>query len=83
MLRQAPRSRCKGALPGRAYNGAMRPDLLDLLACPLCRGELTLAVAEEDGDDIVSGTLSCAACGEAFPIEDGIPNLLPPELREA
>ena len=31
----------------------------------------------------MSGTLSCAACGERFPIEDGIPNLLPPELREA
>jgi len=61
----------------------MRPDLLDLLACPLCKGELTLAVAQEDGDEIVRGTLSCAACDEAYPIEDGIPNLLPPELREA
>lgn len=83
MLRQAPERRCKGALPGRPYNGVMRPGLLDLLACPLCKGELTLAVAEEEGDEIVRGTLACAACGEAFPIEDGIPNLLPPELREA
>jgi len=83
MLRQASLAGCKGALPGRPYNGAMRPDLLDLLACPLCKGELTLAVAQEDGDEIVRGTLSCAACDEAYPIEDGIPNLLPPELREA
>ena len=67
----------------RAYNVAMRPDLLDLLACPLCKGELTLAVAEEDGDEIVRGTLGCGACDEDYPIADGIPNLLPPELREA
>lgn len=83
MLRQASIAGCKGTLPARPYNGAMRPDLLDLLACPLCKGELTLAVAEEDGDEIVRGTLACPACAEDYPIEDGIPNLLPPELREA
>ena len=61
----------------------MRPDLLDLLACPLCKADLTLTVAEEEGGEILKGVLDCAACGEKFPIEDGIPNLLPPELREA
>ena len=64
---------------------AMRPDLMDLLACPLCKGELTLTVIAEaeEGGEIVDGALGCAACDERFPIEDGIPNLLPPELREA
>ena len=61
----------------------MRPDLMDLLACPLCKGELTLTVADEDGGEIQSGALECSACDETYPIEDGIPNLLPPELREA
>ncbi len=61
----------------------MRPDLMDLLACPLCKSELTLTVVDEEGGEILNGTLDCAACGEKFPIEDGIPNLLPPELREA
>lgn len=61
----------------------MRPDLLDLLACPLCKGPLTLAVEREEDGDIAAGTLSCAACDEAYPIADGIPDLLPPELRGA
>lgn len=61
----------------------MRPDLLDLLACPLCKAELTLTVVDEEAGEILSGRLDCAACGETFPIEAGIPNLLPPELREA
>ena len=29
------------------------------------------------------GELYCAACDQRFRIEDGIPNLLPPELAEA
>lgn len=56
---------------------------MDLLACPLCKADLTLTVVDEEGGEILSGALDCAACGETFPIEDGIPNLLPPELREA
>lgn len=61
----------------------MRPDLLDILACPLCKGALRLAIAREDDGEIVTGTLACAACDEAYPIEDGIPDLLPPDLRGA
>ena len=59
----------------------MKQDLMDILVCPLCRGELTLDVDSQDGDEIVSGSLHCAACDEAYPVEDGIPNLLPPDLR--
>ncbi len=54
---------------------------MEILVCPVCKGELQLAVEEEDGDEIVIGSLFCAACDEAYPIEDTIPNLLPPELR--
>ena len=61
----------------------MRPELVELLACPLCKAELALTVVDEEGGEILSGALDCAACGETFPIEEGIPNLLPPELREA
>ncbi len=73
----------QGALPSPPYNGPVRPDLMDLLACPLCKGELTLTVVDEEAGEILSGALDCAACDETYPIEDGIPNLLPPELREA
>ena len=66
----------------------MRHELLEILACPVCKGELTLTVEHEESDaqghqEIVRGELHCAACDHAYRIEDGIPNLLPPELAEA
>jgi len=54
---------------------------MDILACPMCKGDLELKV-EEENDEIITGTLYCAKCDESYPIEDGIPNLLPPDLRE-
>jgi uncharacterized protein len=59
----------------------MRPDLLEILRCPVCRGELELAVADRDGEEIVRGTLTCPRCSVDYPIDDGIPNLLPPSTR--
>jgi uncharacterized protein YbaR (Trm112 family) len=55
---------------------------MDILACPLCKGDLELTVNEERDDEIIDGNLKCTKCGETYPIEDGIPNMLPPELRE-
>ena len=60
----------------------MRPDLMDLLRCPVCRGELTLKVTEQQKDEIVRGSLTCAHCHVDYPIEDGIPDLLPPDERD-
>ena len=59
----------------------MRKDLMDILACPVCKNELELKVDKEEGDDVIKGALLCAACNESYPIEDSIPNLLPPQLR--
>jgi len=59
----------------------MRKDLMDILACPMCKGSLELTVEEERDDDVVRGSLTCHACNEEYPIEDSIPNLLPPDLR--
>jgi uncharacterized protein YbaR (Trm112 family) len=61
----------------------MRKDLMDILACPLCKGELQLTVDEENEEEVLRGALFCAACNETYPIDDGIPNLLPPDLRKA
>ncbi len=61
----------------------MKRDLMDILVCPLCKGELTLTVDKEEDGEIVEGGLHCAACDETYPIEDSIPNLLPPALRGA
>lgn len=60
----------------------MKPELMDILACPMCKGSLTLTVEKEDKDEIVEGSLHCDSCSETYPIEDTIPNLLPPALRE-
>jgi len=60
----------------------MKEDLMDIICCPLDKHDLDLDVDERDGEEILSGTLVCTACGESFPIEDGIPNLLPPDMRD-
>jgi uncharacterized protein YbaR (Trm112 family) len=61
----------------------MRKDMLDILACPLCKASLNLAVEEEEGGEVICGYLTCSQCAERYPIEDSIPNLLPPEMRQA
>ena len=60
----------------------MKRELMDILACPLCKGDLELKVEEENEKEIVSGSLHCQKCNETYPITDTIPNLLPPDLRE-
>ena len=59
----------------------MKKNLMEILVCPVCKGALELRVEQEEGDEVVTGSLFCAACDESYPIEDTIPNLLPPELR--
>ncbi len=54
---------------------------MDILACPVCKGGLELIIEEEEGDDVIRGSLDCAQCKESYPIEESIPNLLPPQLR--
>ncbi len=61
----------------------MRQELMDILACPMCKGALTLTTVSVEADEVITGTLRCAACGEDYPIDEGIPNLLPPEMRRA
>ena len=60
----------------------MKESLLEVLCCPLDKHDLELENAEYDGEEVVDGELVCTECGEAYPIEDGIPNLLPPDMRE-
>ncbi|MBM3925069.1 MAG: Trm112 family protein [SAR202 cluster bacterium] len=60
----------------------MRKDLIEILACPVCRGKLELQVQEERSARVITGTLRCPACRHTYPIKDAIPNLLPPALRQ-
>ena len=54
---------------------------MDILVCPVCKGELTLSVDEENETEIVTGSLYCPKCNVRYPIVDTIPNLLPPDQR--
>jgi uncharacterized protein YbaR (Trm112 family) len=44
-------------------------ELLAILVCPVCKGTLDL--------NETTAQLICAQCKVGYPIEDGIPNLLP------
>ncbi len=60
----------------------MRRDLAEITCCPVHKTALELRVDEEDGHhNVVAGSLRCEACDFDYPIEEGIPNLLPPEYH--
>ncbi|WP_049923994.1 methytransferase partner Trm112 [Halopiger djelfimassiliensis] len=59
----------------------MKESLLDILRCPLDKHELELEDPEYDDEEVVAGALVCTECGERYPVDDGIPNLLPPDMR--
>jgi len=58
----------------------VREQLLTILVCKDCQGDLKCEVAERSmGGEIESGTLNCVVCGARYPIVDGIPRFVAPE----
>ena len=55
----------------------MKKELMDILACPMCKGDLKLIITNENETEIASGSLYCPRCNARYPIVDTIPNLLP------
>jgi SAM-dependent methyltransferase len=53
----------------------VRRELLDLACCPACQGTLALVDAKESRDEVDSGSLACAACGQTYRIVDRLPLL--------
>ncbi len=53
------------------------PELLSILVCPKCKGELEVKRDPEG----VEQSLDCATCGLSYPVEDGIPVMLVEEAR--
>ena len=47
-------------------------ELLDILACPACKG----------GVELREGKIVCKSCGKKYPIKDGIPIMLIDEAEE-
>ena len=60
----------------------MRKDLVKMLVCPVCRAGLELIIVAEADGEITTGNLRCNACKIDYPIEEGIPDMLPPDFRE-
>jgi len=60
----------------------MKESLMEIICCPIDKHDLELTVDTRDNDEILAGTLNCPECDEQYPIEDGIPNLLPPDMRD-
>ncbi len=54
------------------------PELLSVLRCPVTRSSLV-----QEGEELVSTTAGDSGVKLRYPIEDGIPLLLPPELLQA
>jgi len=47
----------------------------------MCKGDLALTVTRENEFEILEGNLRCGSCKLDYPIEEGIPDLLPPDHR--
>ncbi len=55
----------------------MRPCLVELLACPECRGTIEIVeIVEQNAIRILKGTLQCRSCARRYPIEKGVPRLV-------
>lgn len=54
---------------------------MDIICCPVCKGELELKVTKQEGTEIYDGELLCRTCNFSYPVKEGIPNLLPPEYH--
>lgn len=59
----------------------MKKELIDILACPVCKDDLELKIIEEDEQEVITGLLTCVRCGAVYPIQEAIPELLPPNRR--
>ncbi len=55
----------------------MKKDLVNILCCPTCKGDLKLNVEKEENGEIITGSFTCEKCKCTYSIEDGIPDLLP------
>ena len=55
----------------------MKKDMVKILCCPTCKGDLELDVKKEEKGEIIEGSFTCKKCNCNYSIDDGIPNLLP------
>ena len=57
----------------------MKKELLSLLCCPACRGNLSLRDEREAAGEVESGTLHCQSCPATYPVVKFVPRFVPAE----
>jgi len=55
----------------------MDEQITSVLACPLCRGSISLNVVSRDKAGVREGAVNCMVCGTEFNIKDGVFDLRP------
>lgn len=55
----------------------MHSNLVDLLACPFCKSDLSLNIVKGNFEHILEGDFSCNTCKKTFEIKDDIPFFSP------
>ncbi len=61
----------------------MKMDLIEILACPICKNpDLELLVIEQKDEEIETGLIICSKCSRYYPIKKTIPIMLPDDLRK-
>ena len=62
----------------------MNYTLIEKLACPFDKADLTLKIyAKKEDGSITEGLLTCTVCRRYYPIIHGVPVMTPDEYREA
>ena len=65
---------------GGAGGAGIAPELLAIIVCPACHGELALTEGGRPGQP-AQPELVCQGCALAYPVREGIPVLLVDEAR--
>jgi len=53
----------------------LKPELLAILCCPKCKGDLDYKPDQQ--------TLTCKSCGQVYPVKDDIPIMLVNEVGKS
>lgn len=57
----------------------MKESTIEIICCPLCKGELKLQIETKNNENIVKGSMACNNCTNKYLIRDGIPRMYKPD----
>ncbi|MEM2123616.1 MAG: Trm112 family protein [Candidatus Bathyarchaeia archaeon] len=61
----------------------MKEELMEILACPMCKHHpLELKAFQSSDGEIEEGIILCHECSRWYPVVDEIPHMLPDDLRD-